>query len=167
MPRPKTKQELLDFSQINYQKLIELVESFGETKRKKQFPKKYLNRNITDVLAHLHHWHLMLLDWYTVGMKGEKPEIPSKGYTWKTLPDLNRIIQKKYENTPYLEVRKLLDASYNSVRQLIEKHADKDLFEKKKYKWTGSTSLGSYLISTTSSHYDWAYKLIKKVSNEK
>ena len=90
MPRPKTKQELLDLSLINYHKLIELVESFGETKHKKEFPKNYLNRNITDVLAHLHHWHLMLLDWYTVGMKGEKPEMPSKGYTWKTLPDLNR-----------------------------------------------------------------------------
>ena len=34
--------------------------------------------------------------------------------------------------------------------------------EKKKYKWTGSTSLGAYLVSATSSHYDWAYKLIKK-----
>ncbi|MEL6140134.1 MAG: ClbS/DfsB family four-helix bundle protein, partial [Bacteroidota bacterium] len=30
------------------------------------------------------------------------------------------------------------------------------------YAWTGTTSLGAYLISSTSSHYDWAYKLIKR-----
>ena len=160
MPRPKTKKELLALSQANYKKLLKYVESFAEIKRKEEFPKGYLNRNIIDVFAHLQHWHLLLLEWYETGMAGEKPDIPSLGYTWKTLPDLNRAIQKKYENASFMEVRKLLDASYNSVQELIEKHSDQDLFEKKKYKWTGSTSLGSYLISVTSSHYDWAYKLI-------
>ncbi|HOP45228.1 MAG TPA: ClbS/DfsB family four-helix bundle protein, partial [Flavobacteriales bacterium] len=38
-----------------------------------------------------------------------------------------------------------------------------ELFEKKRYRWTGSTSLGAYLVSATSSHYDWALKLIQKV----
>lgn len=39
---------------------------------------------------------------------------------------------------------------------------DAELFEKKRYKWTGTTLLGAYFVSATSSHYDWAYKLIKK-----
>ncbi|WP_334085189.1 ClbS/DfsB family four-helix bundle protein, partial [Helicobacter typhlonius] len=30
------------------------------------------------------------------------------------------------------------------------------------YKWCGNTSLGSYCVSATSSHYDWASKCIKK-----
>ena len=30
------------------------------------------------------------------------------------------------------------------------------------YHWTATTSLGSYLVSATSSHYDWALKLIRK-----
>jgi hypothetical protein len=45
---------------------------------------------------------------------------------------------------------------------LICQHSDQELFEKKKYAWTGTTSLGAYLISATSSHYDWATKLIKR-----
>jgi hypothetical protein len=167
MPRPKTKKELLALSQANYKKLIEFVESSGEIIGKIEFPKGYLNRNIKDVLAHLHHWHSLLLEWYETGMAGKKPDIPSLGYTWETLPDLNRAIQKKYENASFMEVRKLLDASYDSVQELIEKHSDEELFEKKKYKWTGSTSLGSYLISVTSSHYDWAYKLIGKALRQK
>ncbi len=104
----------------------------------------------------------MMLEWYEVGMRGEKPEILAKGYTWKTSPELNRWIWEKYSNTPLQEARESLDISHQEVRGLIEKHTDHELFEKKRYKWTGTTSLGAYLISATSSHYDWALKLIKK-----
>lgn len=164
MPRPKTKEELLQVSRANYHKLIDFVESFSETERNQEFPEGYLNRNSTDVLSHLHHWHLMVLDWYVVGMAGQKPDMPAKGFTWKILPDLNRNIWQKYKDSNYASVRKLLDASYLDIQKLIEKHSDQELFEKKKYAWTGTTSLGAYLISSTSSHYDWAYKLIKKVT---
>ncbi|MDR1911573.1 MAG: ClbS/DfsB family four-helix bundle protein, partial [Helicobacteraceae bacterium] len=40
-----------------------------------------------------------------------------------------------------------------------------ELFTKNKYEWTGTTSLGSYLISATSSHYDWGLKTIKPLKN--
>ncbi|WP_077550546.1 ClbS/DfsB family four-helix bundle protein [Rodentibacter genomosp. 2] len=36
------------------------------------------------------------------------------------------------------------------------------LFTKKYYSWTESTSLGSHIISFTSSHYEWALRIIKK-----
>ena len=167
MPRPKTKEKLLQLSTANYNKLIAIVEAFNKAERNQEFLEGYLNRNSTDVLAHLHHWHLMVLDWYTVGMAGKKPDMPAKGYTWKTVPDLNRIIWKKYKDSNYKAIRRLLNTSYRDIQKLIEKHSDQELFEKKKYHWTGSTSLGAYLISATSSHYDWAYKLIKKATKVK
>jgi len=67
-----------------------------------------------------------------------------------------------YRTTDFKEVRPLLDKSFHDIQKIIEKHSDAELFEKKKYKWTGTTSLGAYLISATSSHYDWALKLMKK-----
>lgn len=164
MPRPKTKDELLELSQKNYVLLNELVDSYSAEEQTAEFPKGTLNRNIRDVLAHLHHWHLMLLDWYEVGMKGEKPVMPAEGYTWKTVPELNRVIREKYKNVALNEARTKLNQSYQQVQQIIETHSNEELFEKKRYKWTGSTSLGSYLVSATSSHYDWAYKLIKKAN---
>jgi hypothetical protein len=45
---------------------------------------------------------------------------------------------------------------------LIEAHTDAELFTKKLYPWTGTTSLGAYLISSTSSHYDWAMKKLRQ-----
>lgn len=162
MPRPKTKQELLDLSQANYQKLMDLISSYSTSEIQKEFPSGTLNRNITDVLAHLHEWHLMMHGWYTVGMQGNKPDMPAKGYTWRTLPDLNKLIWEKHKDMEFQTAKALLDDSYQLIRDVIKAHSNEELFEKKRYKWTGSTSLGAYLVSNTSSHYDWAIKLIKK-----
>jgi len=162
MGRPTNKTGLLDLSKKNFELLMEFIESLSSEEQNAEFPKGTMNRNIRDVLMHLHHWHLMMLDWYTVGMKGEKPEMPAKGYTWKTTPELNWWIWEKYKDTPLEDSKKELKSSYLKIRNLIEKHSNEELFEKKRYKWTGTTSLGAYLVSATSSHYDWAIKLIKK-----
>lgn len=162
MARPTNKTELLDLSRKNFELLMGFIESFSVKEQNSEFPKGTMNRNIRDILMHLHHWHLMMIDWYNIGMQGEKPEMPAKGYTWKSTPELNKWIWEIYNNISLEDAKKDFKSSYKKVRQLIEKHSDEELFEKKRYKWTGTTSLGAYLISATSSHYDWAYKLIKK-----
>lgn len=153
---------MIALSQMNYEKLLAFIKDLPEEKRNTEFPSHYLNRNIRDVLAHLHHWHLLLLSWYQLGMKGEKPEMPAPGYTWRAIPELNIEINEKYKNVPMRKVITLFASSFKEVQRLIAKHTDRELFEKQKYKWTGTTSLGSYVVSTTSSHYDWGLKLIKK-----
>ncbi len=162
MSRPASKTELLEKSKATFQNLNSFIEQLPSEQQQKEFPKGIMNRNIRDVLMHLHHWHLMFLKWYEVGMSGQKPVMPAKGYTWKTTPDLNRWIQKNYKDIPLNDAKQLLKNSYQNVRKIIEDHSDKELFEKKRYKWTGSTSLGAYLVSSTSSHYEWALKLIKR-----
>lgn len=89
MPRPKNKTELLTLGKKNFEQLFNYVEQFSEKQQMTDFSKGTMNRNIQDVLAHLHHWHLMMMEWYKVGMAGEKPLMPAKGYTWKTTPELN------------------------------------------------------------------------------
>lgn len=162
MPRPKTKNELIHASDANYKALNEFIDSLPSNLQSAEFSADTLNRNIRDVLGHLHHWHLMMIEWYKVGMKGDKPDIPAKGYTWKTLPELNREINTIYRTKPLSDIRFELNKSYQLLQEIIQSHSNKELFEKKRYHWTGSTSLGAYLISATSSHYDWALKLIRK-----
>lgn len=162
MPRPTTRIDLLDASAAGYARLIGLVESLTPGKAEEEFPFEDRDRNVRDVLAHLHEWHLMLLGWYRMGMDGEKPAIPAEGYTWQTLPALNRTIQQRYQDVPLGEVRRLLDASHAEVQGLIAAQTDPELFEKRRYSWTGTTSLGAYLVSSTSSHYDWALKKLRR-----
>lgn len=162
MPRPKTKDELLVAGNEKFTKLNTLIDSYPPQQQKADFPPGTLNRNIRDVLAHLHHWHIMMLKWHEVGMRGEKPAMPTEKYSWKDTPQLNDDINKMYATLSLKKARSLLDESHTKVMNLIMAHSDAELFTKKYYKWTGSTSLGAYLVSSTSSHYDWAFKLIKR-----
>ena len=66
------------------------IASLSEEERKSEFPEEYLNRNIKDVIAHLHHWHLLFLDWYRVGMEGGKPDMPPKDISGKPYQTLIR-----------------------------------------------------------------------------
>ena len=56
---------------------------------------------------------------------------------------------------------KLLADTHQKAIALAETFSNEELFTKKYFPWTGTTDLGSYFVSSTSSHYDWAIKKIK------
>ena len=167
MARPRTKVELQQASQQNFTRLLQFIADLSEDKKQASFPEGYLNRNVRDVVAHLHHWHLLFQRWYNEGMKGEKPAIPAPGFTWKTTPELNRTIRNQYAEISLEEALTKWEQTHRNLQYIIDRHSDEELFEKKRYPWTGSTSLGAYLISATASHYDWALKLIRKCLKNK
>jgi hypothetical protein len=70
---------------------------------------------------------------------------------------------KKYQNHKLENIKLTFQNSYLELQKIIDAHSEVELFEKKRYKWTGSSSLSTYIRANTSSHYSWAYKLIKKV----
>lgn len=162
MARPTTKESLVTLSSENYSKLMELIESMSEEDQEAVFPFEDRDRTIRDVLCHLHEWHKLFLTWYEVGMSGEKPVMPKEGYTWKTTPDLNQYFWEECQNISLSESKQLVLDTHQKVMAIISSHTNEELFTKKYYKWTNTTSLGAYLVSATSSHYDWALKKIKK-----
>lgn len=161
MARANTKQQLLYFGQKEFNKILEYSKDFSKTNQ--QTKTVFDNRTIKDVLAHLLAWHMLFLNWYTEGMKGNIPDIPSKGFTFKDTPTLNEKLYQDYRNISWEDVMNKLKTSHAKVMKLVKKHTEEELFTKKKYKWTGSTSMGSYFASATSSHYAWANTLFRKV----
>jgi len=162
MPRPTDKATLLALGQTNFDKVFALIDSWDEATRHGEFQFEHRDRNVRDTLMHLHEWHRMMLRWHEEGMAGQKPAIPAEGYTWRTLPALNKKIWEAVQTFTLEEATTLLQTSHEQVREKINQYTDEELFEKKRYKWTGTTSLGAYFVSATSSHYDWALKQLKK-----
>jgi hypothetical protein len=162
MPRPTTAAALSEASQRNFAALLQLVDGFSREQRTAEFAFADRDRNVRDVLAHLHHWHLMMLGWYADGSAGRPVHAPAPGHTWRTLPALNAEIWAQYQDVPLDQVREQLQASHDQLQALIGAQHDPELFTKKHYAWTGSTSLGAYLVSSTSSHYDWAITKLRK-----
>ncbi|MCI4671698.1 MAG: ClbS/DfsB family four-helix bundle protein [Bacteroidia bacterium] len=162
MPRPKNKEELLLASQTSFDALMSWIEELPGEERNREFPPGTMNRNIRDVLGHLYHWQLMMKSWHDIGQKGGKPPMPAEGYNWKTVPALNRKIHETYRTSSLNELKEWLNKTHMEMHKIMELYSHEELFKKKRYKWTGSTSLAAYLISATSSHYMWGLKLIKK-----
>ena len=134
MSRPRTKAALIHLSNENFKKLNDFTNNLSSTEQNKEFPIGTMNRNVRDVMAHLHHWHLMFLNWYNTGMNGKKPFMPAQGYTWKETPALNKWIQEKYQNTSLEEAKQLLNKSFIEIQEIIAYHTNDELFEKKRYK---------------------------------
>jgi hypothetical protein len=161
MPRPTSKKELVELAGLNFSKLLEFIDALPGAVKNGTYELNERDKTVADVLCHLHEWHLMMGNWYKVGMSGKKPAIPAEDVTWQNLPVLNHRIYEKYKGTELKTAVDLFKKSHKNIMALIDKHNDDELFSKKKYPWTGTTSLGSYFISSTSSHYDWGLKTIK------
>ncbi len=160
MPRPTSKAQLLEYSAANYEKLQ--AEIAGLTPEEIVEPGTVGEWSVKDVLAHLYEWQRMMRSWYAIGKRGENPTTPSEKYTWKEIPALNQEIYETYRDIELEDIIAKLAASHEEILREIDSMTDDELFTPKVYQWTKSTTLGSYLTSATSSHYDWARKEIRK-----
>ncbi len=121
------------------------------------------DKNPRDLLMHLHCWHQLIIKFHNDNMSGKPTPFLPEGYTWRTTPEMNHDFWEEYQAIPLAEAIKLVTQSHKQVMKLIESHTNEELFTKNHYKWTGTSTLGSYFASATSSHYDWAIKLMKKM----
>ena len=95
-------------------------------------------------------------------MAGKKTSFLPEPYNWKTYPQMNVEFWEKHQTTSYQQAILMLQKSHAEVMSLIDTFTNEQLFTNKLFSWTGTTSLGSYCVSATASHYDWAIKKIKK-----
>lgn len=160
MGRPQTKSELLSAARGEFDRVWSVVATVRAEDRTR--PGVCETWSLKDVLAHLDAWHEMFLEWEAAGPRGEKPPMPASGFSWAETPALNEAIYQRHRADEWDDVVKRLRDSHSKVLARVEVYDEDDLFTKKLFTWTGSTSVASYAISATSSHYSWATKLIRK-----
>jgi len=171
MPRPATKPDLIKAANEQFEKMWQLIDSMTDNERSatfnfgENFSQKEAHwkrdKNLRDVLVHLYEWHQLLLNWVSANQNNDaKPFLPAP-YTWKTYGDMNVMFWENHQSTSYADAKTMLLDSYEKVLAVIEAFTNDELFERKHFSWTGTSTLGSYCVSVTSSHYDWAMKKIK------
>ena len=171
MGRPTTKSDLIIAAEANYKKLNSLISNLTEDELSTPFDftkddkKKEAHwrrdKNLRDVLIHLYEWHQLILNWVNANQNGEpKPFIPSP-YNWKTYGEMNMGFWEKHQKTSLLESKEMLNKSHEAVMSLVASLTNEELFSNHVFKWVGGSTLGSYFVSATSSHYDWAIKKLK------
>lgn len=171
MARPTTKDDLITAGNEKYQKFIELIHSFSEEELNGVFEFDIENekeahwkrdKNIRDVFIHLYEWHNLLLNWVENNQKVINKQFLRANYNWKTCGKMNEEIWKEHQNTSFEDAFNLLEKSHSQIINLANTFTSEELFSKDTFKWVGGSTLGSYFVSATSSHYDWAIKKIRK-----
>lgn len=171
MARPTTKAALIAASISKYTELFNLLGSmtpeeinqpFSFDLSKEKGAHWQRDQNIHDVLIHLHEWHKLLIDWVVSNQQGEAKPFLREGYNWRNYGAMNDAFQEENQDSSYQEALTLFQASHERVMALLADFSTDQLFTKKGFLWVGGSTLGSYFVSSTASHYDWAIKKIKK-----
>lgn len=176
MGRPSTKTDLLEAAQMNFEKLMSIAAAMSEKElltpfdfssdvnRKEAHWKR--DKNLRDIYIHLYEWHQLLLHWVEANQSGNRqPFIPAP-YNWKSIADMNIGFWNKHQTTAVADAKELLMQSHHKVLELAEAFSNEELFSKGSFDWVGGSTLGSYFVSATASHYDWAIKKLKAHSRK-
>ena len=171
MGRPTTKTDLLTDAAANYEKLNILVSGLTEKELSTSFDFSHdekkkgahwkRDKNLRNIFIHLYEWHQLLLNGVSSNQNGNhKPFLPEH-YNWKTYGDMNVEFWNKHQSTLLEDAKSMFWKSHDEVIKLAETFSNEELFSKAVYKWVGGSTLGSYFVSVTASHYDWAMKKLK------
>lgn len=171
MPRPRNKKDLILAANTNYEKLLTLIENRTENEKricydfsgdeKKKEAHWRRDKNLRDILMHLNEWHLLLLEWVKNRENGSNKPFLMEGYNWKTYGDMNMVFWNRCQDITEEDALLKFKESQQAVMQVLNSFSEEELFTNTYYPWVGGSCIGSYFISTTSSHYDWAIKKIK------
>ncbi len=171
MARATTKVDLLASANVQFEKMWKLIDSMSEEQQMRTFAEEMASagkeahwsrdKNMRDVLVHLYEWHQLLLNWVKANSYDERKPFLPEPYNWKTYPMMNVEFWKKHQDTSLGDAKTKLKESHKNVMALIETFSNDELFAKGSFDWTGTSPLGSYCVSVTASHYDWAMKKIK------
>ena len=115
---------------------------------------------LKQILAHLHAWHRLLLNWCATGPHG-KPDLPAPGYNWRQTPELNVQLDREFESVALSSVRRRLKLSHGRIVKLVDELSEDQFNQPGHFEWTGNNAIASYIIPNTVSHYRWAIKKIK------
>lgn len=190
MARPTTKSELIDAAEARFNSFTGVIDSLDPVEREAAFIFEIEGRkgahwardkNVRDVLIHLHEWHNLLLRWVEANLAGEDRTFLPETYTWRNYGRMNMELWRRHQGTSLTEAEALLRESHERVMTLIRRFSDDELFVKgrfpwtgtptrkephhdrcrRRFPWTGTPTLGSYCVSATLSHYDWAAKKLR------
>lgn len=171
MARPQTKSDLIEAAESNYDKLLKLMESMTEIELSTEFDfssdtkKKEAHwgrdKNLRDILIHLHEWHKLMLEWVANNKAGAHKPFLMEGYNWKTYGAMNILFWKRNQTVTFDMSLEQLKESHKKIMDVIQSMSNDVLFQKNVYDWVGGSTIGSYFVSVTCSHYDWAMKKIK------
>lgn len=169
MPQPQDKQSLIAQATEGYNTLMEALNTADRQDLEAAFlPKEgkakcttfEQGENMRDVLTHIYEWQLLQIAFVENIRKGEPKDFIPDPYrkNYKEMDEANR---QRHQSTGFQQALDLLAESHPKMIALIESFTEEELFGKKVFKVTYTTTMAAYFISVTLSPYSQALKRLK------
>lgn len=116
--------------------------------------------NMRDVLTHIYEWQLLQVAFVENIRKGEPKDFIPDPYrkNYKEMDEVNRL---RHQSTSFDKAVSLLQETHPKMIALMESFTDEELFGKKVFKVTYTTTMAAYFVSVTLSPYSQALKRLK------
>jgi hypothetical protein len=150
---PQNKRELLDAIGRGYQKLADdLSRVPPESARDATLAghAKGTWMSVSDLVAYLIGWHLLVLKWCDAKAHGRPVDFPETGYKWN---ELGRLAQKFYadhRDISYVDLLRQLADVHSRIVAHVEQETDAALYGTP---WYGKYSQGRMIQLNTASPY--------------
>jgi len=159
MARYTTKRDVLE--------AIQFERNLLESKFRRLTPKEMVwpgsmgEWSVKDILAHLVDWEQRFIGWYEAGRRGEVPQTPAPGMTWRDLPRLNQQGFERHRDRPLPEILAEFQSSHRQIVRLVEEMPEEEILTPGYYAWTRKASLAGWIAANTCEHYRWARRMIR------
>ncbi|WP_291377420.1 ClbS/DfsB family four-helix bundle protein [Demequina sp.] len=121
----------------------------------------WLERTTTDLLSHLHAWHLLFEGWVEADQAGNTVAYPAEGYSWRDLDALNESLYTFHRAREHAQTRALLVESHERVCATIRALPEVELTTPQSREWLGDESLGDVAHECLGAHYEWALGILE------
>lgn len=166
---PQTKAELKQEIQDTFRELSQLIQTADDSLLTRQFaPAKENARcttfeqgnNMRDILMHIYEWQRLQSLFVSNIRKGSPKDFIPEPYR-RNYKEMDRLNMEKHQQIPFKKSWELLSSSHEEMLSLLETFTEEELFGKKVFKVTYTTTMAAYFISVTSQPYSKAVKKLK------
>lgn len=165
----QTKEELLMAVTNGYQELTTLIDSTDKNVLEADFAPVKANakcttfeqgNNLRDILMHIYEWQRLQILFVENIRRGEPKDFIPDPYR-KNYKEMDRVNWERHQSVTLAEALTLLADTHAEVVRLIGTFSNEELFNKKVFKVTYTTTMGAYFVCVTSQPYGKAVKSLK------
>ena len=165
----QTKEDLLMAVTEGYTELTTLIDSSDETVLERDFAPSKANakcttfeqgNNMRDLLMHIYEWQRLQMLFVENIRKGEPKDFIPEPYR-KNYKEMDRVNWERHQSVTLDEALALLAGTHAEIVKLIDTFSNEELFNKKVFKVTYTTTMGAYFACVTSQPYGKAIKSLK------
>lgn len=169
MPQPQDKQTLMASAQVDFEALMAAIEAADAETLNTPFvvsdkPAKCATfqqgADVKDLLVHALEWQRLQSAFVDNIRKGTPKDFIPDPYR-KDYKEMDRVNFEKHRSTTLDSAMAMLRESHAEMLRLMETFSEEELFGKKVFKVTYTTTMAAYFVSVTCSPYAQSLKKLK------